>query len=162
MALFRRRELWIPQQIGQSTARTSGANLALRPFQNVNTTNLSLPSWVRNVEVPSLMLAYTTNPIANTFQFSFLPYRTAANEAFGVPFGSEVVASCTGTQNYNNGSTNYRYYFTSTYAYSFPDTVVADAQTSGFYNIIISLKQLSGGSLTTTNDNWFGGMVLAY
>ena len=162
MALFKRRELWVPMQIGASTARANNSSWALRPFQNVNSAAGSLPSWVRYIEMRGLMTAFTTNPVANTFQWSFLPYSTTVNAAFGTPEGVETTASITATQNYNNGSNIYRYYFTSSYVYSFPAASVADAQTSGFYTIIVSLKNVTGGSLTTTSDNWFGGMMVCY
>jgi hypothetical protein len=149
-------------QIGASTARTNNSNWALRPFQNVNSTIISIPNWVKFIEMRGLMAAFTTNPVANTFQWSFQPYDTASNVGFGTPQGSEQLASITATQNYNNGSTNYRYYFTSTYVYSLPSLSIADAGISGFYGIIISLRNTTGGSLTTTSDNWFGGLAVCY
>ena len=157
-----RREFWLPLQAGQSVAVSNNGYLNLRPFQNVNTTAGPIPSWVRSVEVRGLMVGFTTNPVANTFQFSFLPYITAGNAAFGTPEGSETTTSITATQNYNNGSNNYRYIFTSTYQYNFPSASITDAEISGFYSLLIRLKNVTGGNLTTTGDNWFGGMAVCY
>lgn len=149
-------------QIGQGVLRANNSNWALRPFQNVNSSVISIPNWVTYIEMRGLMAAFTTNPIANTFQWSFQPYDTASNVAFGTPQGSEILANITATQNYNNGSNQYRYYFTSNYIYTFPSFSIADAAISGFYSILVSLRNTTGGSLTTTSDNWFGGMLVCY
>ena len=164
MPLLKRRELWIPLQLGQSGTAANNAYLNIRPFQNVNTSVVAIPSWVRSVELRGVMLAFTTNPIANSFQFSFLQYLTTANRAFGDGTGAqgEVLTNVTATQNYNNGSNNYRYYFTSTYAHQFSQAEIDDAQLSGFYSVLMRIKNISGGSLTQTNDNWLGGMAVCY
>ena len=164
MPLFKRRELWIPLQLGQSGTAANNGYLNIRPLQNVNTTVVAIPSWVRSVELRGMMLAFTTNPIANSFQFSFTQYLTAANAAFGNAAGSqgEVLTNVAATQNYNNGSNNYRYYFTSTYAHQFSQAEIDDAQLSGFYSVLMRIKNISGGSLTQTGDNWFGGMAVCY
>ena len=164
MALFRRRELWIPLQLGQSGVAANNGYLNIRPFQNVNSAVGAIPSWVRSVELRGVMLAFTTNPIANSFQFSFIQYLTTANTAFGDGTGAqaEVLTNVTATQNYNNGSNNYRYYLTSTYAHRFSQAEINDAQLSGFYSVLMRIKNISGGTLTQTGDNWLGGMAVCY
>jgi len=164
MPIFRRRELWIPLQLGQSGVVANNAYLNIRPFQNVNTAQVSIPSWVRSVELRGMMLAFTTNPVANSFQFSFLQYLTTANVGFGNASGAqaEVLIDVAATQNYNNGSNNYRYYFTSTYAHRFSQAEIDDAQLSGYYSLLMRIKNISGGSLTQTGDNWFGGIAVCY
>ena len=164
MALFRRRELWIPLQLGQGGTAANNGYLNIRPFQNVSSAVVAIPSWVRSVELRGIMTAFTTNPVANSFQFSFLQYLTTANVASGDGTGSqgEVLTNVTATQNYNNGSNVYRYYFTSTYAHKFSQGEIDDAQLSGFYSFLMRIKNISGGSLTQTNDNWFGGMAVCY
>ena len=154
----------MPLQLGQSGTVANNGYLNIRPFQNVNTAQVSIPSWVRCVELRGMMLAFTTNPVANSFQFSFLQYLTAANTAFGDGTGSqgEVLTNVTATQNYNNGSNNYRYYLTSTYAHRFSQAEINDAQLSGFYSVLMRIKNISGGSLTQTSDNWLGGMAVCY
>jgi hypothetical protein len=164
MPIFRRRELWIPLQLGQSGVVANNAYLNIRPFQNVNTTQLSIPSWVRSVELRGMMLAFTTNPLANSFQFSFSQYLTAANAGFGNASGSqaEVLTDVAATQNWNNGSNAFRYYLTSTYAHRFSQAEIDDAQLSGYYSCLMRIKNISGGSLTQTGDNWLGGMAVCY
>ena len=164
MPLFKRRELWIPLQLGQSGTAANNGYLNIRPFQNVNTNVVAIPSWVRSVELRGMMLAFTTNPIANSFQFSFTQYLTAANAAFGNAAGSqaEVLTNVTATQNYNNGSNIYRYYFTSTYVHRFSQAEIDDAALSGYYSVLMRIKNISGGSLTQTGDNWLGGMAVCY
>ena len=154
----------MPLQLGQSGTAANNAYFNIRPFQNVNTTMASIPSWVRSVELRGMMLAFTTNPVANSFQFSFTQYLTAANVGFGNAAGSqaEVLTNVAATQNFNNGSNNYRYYLTSTYAHQFSQAEIDDAQLSGFYSVLMRIKNISGGSLTQTGDNWLGGMAVCY
>jgi hypothetical protein len=163
MALFRRRELWIPIQMGQSVTAANGANFNIRQWQNVNSAASAIPSWVRQVEFRGIMFSFTTNPVALSFQIGMQPYRTAGNVAFGSAADSEQFLSTTAVQNYNNGSNNYRHYFTpSTDVFSFTATAISDAESTGFFSLLVRVKNNSGGSLTTTSDNWFNGMLLAY
>ena len=163
MALFKRRELWIPIQMGQSVTAANGANFNIRPWQNVNSAASAIPGWVRQIEFRGIMFAFTTNPVALSFQIGMQAYRTAGNVAFGTPDGSEQFLSTTAVQNFNNGSNNYRHYFTpSTDVFSFTSVAISEAETTGFFSLLCRVKNNSGGSLTTTSDNWFNGMLLAY
>jgi len=163
MGLFQaipRRELIIPCQMQKSGTFANNGYLSLRMFQDVNTAIFSIPSWIRKIQLPSLMTGFTTNPLTNTFQVSFLPYFTSGNNAFGTPIGSETVANLSATQNYTNGSNQFRYFFTSTYEFSLPALAITDAETTGMYSMLIRLKNTTGGSLTQVSDNWFGGVVI--
>ena len=163
MALFRRRELWIPIQMGQSVTAANGANFNIRQWQNVNSAASAIPSWVRQIEFRGIMFAFTTNPAALSFQIGMQAYRTAGNVGFGTPSGSEALLSTTAVQNFNNGSNNYRHYFTpSPDVFTFDSTAISEAETTGFFSLLVRVKNNSGGSLTTTSDNWFNGMLLAY
>ena len=163
MPIFRRRELWIPIQMGQGATAANGANFNIRPWQNVNASVSGIPSWVRQVEFRGIMFAFTTNPVALSFQIGIQAYRTAGNAAFGTPDGTETLLSTTAVQNFNNGSNNYRHYFTpSTDVFSFSSLAISEAETTGFFSLLCRVKNNSGGSLTTTSDNWFNGILLAY
>ncbi len=163
MALFRRRELWIPVQLGQSATAANGAFFNIRPWQNVNASASGIPNWVRQIEFRGIMFAFTTNPIALSFQIGIQAYQTSANVAFGTPDGSETYLSTNVVQNYNNGTNNYRHYFQpSPDVFSFSSNAISQAETTGFFSLLCRVKNNSGGSLTTTTDNWFNGMLLAY
>jgi hypothetical protein len=163
MALFRRRELWIPIQMGLGVTAANGANFNIRPWQNVNSTASAIPSWVRQVEFRGIMFGFTTNPVALSFQIGMQAYRTAGNVGFGTPSGSEQLLSTTAVQNFNNGSNLYRHYFTpSPDVFTFDSTVISDSEATGFFSLLVRVKNNSGGSLTTSNENWFNGMLLAY
>lgn len=163
MALFKRRELWIPIQMGQSVTAANGANFNIRPWQNVNSAASAIPGWVRQIEFRGIMFGFTTNPVALSFQIGIQPYRTLGNVGFGVSASSEQFLSTTVVQNYNNGSNNYRHYFMpSADKFVFDSTSISDAETTGFFSLLCRVKNNSGGSLTTTSDNWFNGMLLGY
>jgi len=162
MPLTKRRELWIPLQLGQSVTVANGSNFNIRPWQNVNAAASAIPSWVRYIEVRGLSMAFTTNPVADSFELWFQPYPITLNAGFGTPEGTSTAGSVTATQNFNNGSNNYRYYFTSNYVFSFSSASINDAAISSFYTLLVALRNTSGGSLTTTSDNWFNGMLLCY
>ena len=157
-----RREIWIPLQIQKGGTFANNGYLNLRMFQDVSTAIFSIPSWIRKIQVPSLMTGFTTNPVANSFQISFLPYYTSGNNAWGTPIGSETVTTLTATQNYTNSSNQYRYYFTSTYEYELPSDAITDANVTGMFSMLIRFKNTSGGSLTQVTDNWFGGVAVCY
>ena len=149
--------------MGQGATAANGANFNIRPWQNVNASASAIPSWVRQVEFRGIMFGFTTNPVALSFQIGMQVYRTAGNAAFGTPDGSETLLSTTAVQNYNNGSNNYRHYFTpSPDVFTFGANAISEAETTGFFSLLVRMKNNSGGSLTTTSDNWFNGMLLAY
>ena len=149
--------------MGQSVTAANGSNFNIRQWQNVNSAVSAIPSWVRQVEFRGIMFGFTTNPVALSFQIGMQPYRTAGNVGFGVSAEAEQLLSTTAVQNYNNGSNNYRHYFTpSTNVFSFGSVAISDAETTGFYSLLVRMKNNSGGSLTTTSDNWFNGMLLCY
>ena len=149
--------------MGQGVTAANGANFNIRPWQNVNSAASAIPGWVRQIEFRGIMFAFTTNPVALSFQIGMQSYRTAGNVAFGTAAESEQFLSTTAVQNFNNGSNNYRHYFTpSTDVFTFGSTSISDAETTGFFSLLVRVKNNSGGSLTTTSDNWFNGMLLAY
>ena len=149
--------------MGQSVTAANGANFNIRPWQNVNSSASAIPSWVRQVEFRGIMVAFTTNPVALSFQIGMQAYRTDGNVGFGTPDATEQLLSTTAVQNFNNGSNNYRHYFTpSPDVFTFGPVAISEAQTTGFFSLLVRMKNNSGGSLTTTSDNWFNGMLLAY
>jgi hypothetical protein len=154
----RYRLFYVPlvQAVNQTAA--NGSTWNLRPFHSADAM-FSVPSWARNVRV-YLSTGFTNAPVSNNFTAVVTAYAiTSTNASFGTPHSSTTNAF-SATSVFNNGSNLHKFIFGMTNDIALSPVGIADAESAGFWNILMQVRNDSSASLTTVPDNWLRGMAV--
>ena len=152
----RYRLFYVPFIHAQSSTAANGSTWNLRPFHSSDAV-FSAPPWARNVRI-NVSTGFTNAPITNNFTAVLTAYQLTTN-TFGIPY-TQTTNALSVTQVYSNGSNSYRFILRMTNDLALPSGGISDAESAGFWNILIQLRNDSSGSLTTVADNWLRGMAV--
>ena len=152
----RYRLFYVPFIHAQSSTAANGSTWNLRPFHSSDAV-FSAPPWARNVRI-NVSTGFTNAPITNNFTAVLTAYQLTTN-TFGIPY-TQTTTALSVTQVYSNGSNSYRFILRMTNDLALPSGGISDAESAGFWNILIQLRNDSSGSLTTVADNWLRGMAV--
>jgi hypothetical protein len=152
----RYRIFYVPLVHAQTSTAANGSTWNLRPFHSADAV-FSAPPWARNVRV-YLSTAFTNAPITNNFTAVITAYQITTNSV-GISYGN-ITNAFSVTPVFNNGSNFHRFILRMTNDMVLSTAGISDAESAGFWNILIQLQNNSSASLTTVPDNWLRGMAV--
>jgi hypothetical protein len=149
----RYREFYVPFSLGGNLGRNDGQSWNILNFE-AGSGLVTVPGYARRVRV-NASIVFTTDPVAQNFTLSLTAY---GEGGAGTPFGSATTQAFSATQQSGSGS-SWRSELTMPTALVLPTgSALTNAERVGFWTLIMTIVNNSGGTLTTNSGVWARGI----